>query len=157
MKKWNYSVQLPDESRVAKAVARDVPVSPKKLVNLARAIKGMKLSEAKRFLQLVVEKKEAVPMWRYHGKIAHHRGVADRWGVPQAKYPVKAAKHMLKLLENLEANAENKDLDVERLRIVHVGVHKSYTLKRYMPRAFGRSTPKFKKLSHVEVIAVEEE
>lgn len=155
MKRWNYSIQLEDESRVAKAVARDVPVSPKKLVNLARVIKGMHLEEAKEFLKQVIEKKQPVPLWRYRGKAAHHKGVADRWKVPQARYPVKAARHMLKLLENLEANAENKDLDIESLRIVHVGVHKSYTLKRYMPRAFGRSTPKFKKLSNIEVIAVE--
>ncbi len=155
MKAWNYSVKFEDESRIAKAVARDVPVSPKKVVNLARVLKGMTLEEAKRYLERVIEKKEAVPYWRYNGKIAHKRGIADRWGVASGKYPVKAARYMLKLLRNLEANAENKDLDIERLRLVHIGVHKGITLKRYMPRAFGRSTPKFRKTSNIEVIAME--
>ncbi|MEM1620240.1 MAG: 50S ribosomal protein L22 [Fervidicoccaceae archaeon] len=155
MKRWSYSIQLADEALVAKAVARDLPLSVKRLVNLARAIKGMRLEEARSFLELVAAGKQPVPHWRYKGKTAHHRGVSERWGVPQAKYPVKAARLLLKLLRNLEANAENKDLDLSRLRIIHVGVHKSYTLKRYMPRAFGRSTPKYKRHSHVEIVAVE--
>ncbi len=155
LKAWNYSVKLEDESRIAKAVAREIPVSPKKVVNLARVLKGMNLQEAKEYLERVIEKKEAVPYWRYHGKIAHKRGLGEKWGVPAGKYPVKAAKYLLKLLKNLEANAENKDLDTDRLRIIHIAVHKGATLKRYMPRAFGRSTPKFRKTSNVEVIAME--
>ncbi len=155
MKEWKYSVRVADETKIAKAVARDVPVSPKKIVNLARVIKGMKLEEARKFLEDVIDKRQPVPQWKYKGKIAHHKGVSDRWRIPQAKYPVKAAKYMLKLLRNLEANAENKDLDIDRVRIIHVGVHKSFILKRFMPRAFGRSTPKFRRLSHIEVIAEE--
>ncbi|MEM4933541.1 MAG: uL22 family ribosomal protein, partial [Desulfurococcaceae archaeon] len=29
------------------------------------------------------------------------------------------------------------------------------TIKRYMPRAFGRATPKYRRTSHVEVIVKE--
>ncbi len=155
MKEWNYSLKLEDETRIAKAVARDVSVSPKKLVNLARAIKGMKLEEARSFLEKVAEGKEPVPHWKYKGKIPHHKGVADRWGVPQGKYPVKAAKVMLKLLRNVEANAENKDLDTEKLKIIHVGVQKGPIIKRFMPRAYGRSTPKYRRLSNIEIIVEE--
>jgi len=56
------------------------------------------------------------------------------------------------------ANAENKGLveDVEKLEenliIIHMAAHKGYTLKRYMPRAFGRSSPKFRHSSNVEII-----
>lgn len=156
MSGWNYSIKLEDESKVAKAVARDVPISPKKLVNLARVLKGMKTSEAKAYLERVIRLEEAVPHFTYKGKIPHRRGLGEKWGIPMGKYPVKGAKEMLKLIENVEANAQNKDLNVESLRIIHLSVKKGYMLKRYMPRAFGRSTPKFKRYSNIEIVVKEE-
>jgi len=154
--RWSYSMKFRDESNIAKAMLWDVPVHPKVMREVAEAIKGMRVDEAKKFLQAVIEKKEAVPFRRAHGKQAHRRGLADRWGWPVGRYPVKAAKYMLKLLNNVENNAENKGLDPERLRIVTVAAHKGMVLKRWMPRAFGRATPKNRVRSHVEVIVREE-
>lgn len=153
---WHYSVKTSEE-RSAKSVLWDAPVSPKKMVNLARILKGMKLVEAREFLERVAALKEPVPLFNHKRKQAHHRGVAERYGVPAARYPVKAAKILLKLLKNVENNAEVKGLDVDRLRITHIAVHKGRVLKRWMPRAFGRSTPRFKHLSHVEIVVTEEE
>lgn len=155
VKSWRYSLITEKPESSVRAVARDIPVSYKKLVNLARALKGMSIEEARRYLEGVIKGTEPVPHWTYRKKIPHHKKTSERWGVPQARYPRKAAKYMLKLIQNLEANAEGKGLDVSRLRLVHVGVHKSYTLKRYMPRAFGRATRKFKRFSNVEAIAEE--
>ncbi len=159
MRSWNYSAKVEDDIKVARAVAREVPVSVKKVVNLARALKGMSVSEARRFLEDIIEGKEYTPMWRHRKKIAHHRGVAAKWGVPQGKRPVKAAKYLLKLLDNVVANAENKGLGAEELgdfernlKIIHIAAHKGFTLKRYMPRAFGRSSPKFRHTSNIEII-----
>jgi large subunit ribosomal protein L22 len=153
---WRYSLKLEDERGIAKASIRDAPISPKKVINLARVIRGMKVEDAKRFLEKVIRKEEAVPNWVHSKKIPHRKGLGDRWGIPMGKYPVKAAKIMLKLVKSVEANAENKELDVEKLRIIHVSVKKGYVLKRYMPRAFGRSTPKYRRHSNIE-IAVKEE
>ena len=156
MPKWTYSLKFRDESRIAKAMLWDVPVHPKVMSEVARAIRGMTVGEARRFLERVVRKEEAVPFRRAHGKQAHRRGLADKWGWPVGRYPVKAARYMLKLLDNVENNAEVKGLDPERLRIVHVAAHKGITLKRWFPRAWGRATPKNKVHSHVEVIVREE-
>ena len=156
MPTWHYSVRV-DEERSAKAVVWDAPISPKKVVNLARVIRGMRLGEAKAFLERVATGREPVPLWRHNRKQAHHRGVAERYGVPYARYPVKAARILLKLLENVENNAEVKGLNLERVRIAHIAVHKGRVLKRWMPRAFGRSSPRFRKHSHIEVVVVEEE
>ncbi len=156
MPRWKYSVKFRDESNIAKAVIRNVPVHPKVMTEVAAAIRGMRLQEAREYLRRVVEKKEAVPFRRAHGKQAHRRGLADRWGWPVGRYPVKAAKYMLKLLDNVENNAANKNLDVERLRIIHVAAHKGITLKRFMPRAWGRATPKNRVHSHVEIVVREE-
>ncbi|BAA79320.1 50S ribosomal protein L22P [Aeropyrum pernix K1] len=155
MPRWGYSVKLRDESEVAKAVLRNVPVHPKIMAEVARAISGMRVDEARRYLRAVIEKREAVPFRRAHGKQAHRRGLADKWGWPVGRYPVKAARYMLKLLDNVEANAANKNLDVERLKIIHVAAHKGITLKRWMPRAWGRATPRNRVHSHIEIMVRE--
>lgn len=148
-------MKVRDESKIAKAVIWDVPVHPKVMREVAAAIKGMRVDQAKKYLKRVIEKKEAVPFRRAHGKQAHRRGLADRWGWPIGRYPVKAAKYMLKLLDNVENNAAQKQLDIERLRIIHVAAHKGLVLKRWMPRAYGRATPKNRMHSHIEIIVEE--
>ncbi|MEM0000797.1 MAG: 50S ribosomal protein L22 [Desulfurococcaceae archaeon] len=155
MPTWHYSVKYADESKIAKAVTFDVPVSIKYMREIASTIKGMKLLEAIRFLEDVSKLKQPVPFRRYHGKVSHKRGLADRFKWPAGRYPVKGAKYALELLKNVKANAENKGLDASKLVIVHVAAHRGITIKRYMPRAFGRATPKYRRTSHVEVIVKE--
>ncbi|MEM0246958.1 MAG: 50S ribosomal protein L22 [Desulfurococcaceae archaeon] len=155
MPTWHYSVKYADESKIAKAVTFDVPVSIKYMREIASTIKGMKLLEAIRFLEDVSKLKQPVPFRRYHGKVSHKRGLADRFKWPAGRYPVKGAKYVLELLKNVKANAENKGLDASKLVIVHVAAHRGITIKRYMPRAFGRATPKYRRTSHVEVIVKE--
>lgn len=155
MPEWHYSVRFVDESKIAKAMRWDVRVHPKVMREVCAAIKGMTLKEAKEFLQRVIRKEEAVPFRRAHGKLPHRRGLADKWGWPIGRYPVKAARALLKVLENAENNAEVKGLDLERLRVIHASAHKGLTMKRYMPRAFGRATPSFRVTSHVEVVVAE--
>ncbi len=152
---WRYSVHV-DEEKSAKAMVWDAPISYKKAVELARVIKGMKVDEARKLLERVIRLEEPIPVRRYSGKQAHHRGLAAKYKWPAGRYPVKAAKIFLKLLENVVNNAENKGLDPSRLRIYHIAVHKGRILKRWMPRAFGRATPKFKHYSHIEIVVVEE-
>ena len=131
------------------ASLRDVDVSYKEMVELLDVIRGKKLSEARRILEDIAEMRRPIPFRRHYGKVGHRRGMGP------GRYPVKAARKVLALLDNVENNAEFKGLDVDNLWIVHIAAHKGMTIKRYMPRAFGRSTPKIKQLVHVEV-AVEE-
>jgi large subunit ribosomal protein L22 len=155
MPTWKYSFKFRDESKIAKAMMWDVPVHPKIMREVAEAIRGMNLQKAKVYLERVVEKKEAVPFRHAHRKQAHRKGLADKWGWPIGRYPVKAAKYMLKLLNNVESNAEYKDLNPEKLKIIAIAVHKGLTLKRWMPRAYGRASPKNRVHSHVEIAVME--
>ncbi|ADV65471.1 50S ribosomal protein L22 [Desulfurococcus mucosus] len=155
MPTWHYSVKYRDESKIAKAVRYDIPVSVKYMREIAYTLKGMRLSDAIRFLEDVIKMKQAVPFRRYNGKLSHKRGLADRFKWPIGRYPVKGAKYALEVLRNVEANAEEKGLSKERLVIVHIAAHKGITLKRYMPRAFGRATPKFRRMSNLEVVVGE--
>ncbi len=155
MPTWQYSVKLYDEKKIAKAVKYDIPVSIKIMSETVRVIRGKKLEDARRILEDVVKLKKPIPFRRYHGKIPHKHGLSNEYGWPAGRYPVKAARYLLELLREVEANAENKGLDKEKLVIYHIAAHKAPTLKRYMPRAFGRATAKFRRMCHVEIIVKE--
>lgn len=139
-----------DPEKSVKASLRDVSMSYKATVETLKLIKGRKLSEAKRILEEVVSMKRPVPFTKYNGKVGHKRGISG-----PGRYPVKVAKKLLELLDNLENNAEFKGLDVDNVWIVHAAAHKSIKVRGYMPRAFGRATPYFDQLVHVEVIGEE--
>ncbi|MFN4046423.1 MAG: 50S ribosomal protein L22 [Acidilobaceae archaeon] len=155
MPEWSYSLKFRDEASIAKAMMWDVPVHPKVMREVCEAVRGMKVKEAKEYLRRVIDKVEPVPFRRAHRKQAHKRGLAEKWGWPAGRYPVKAARYLLKLLDNVENNAEVKGLDVDRIKIIHIASHKGLTIKRWMPRAFGRATPKFRVTSHLEVMVSE--
>ena len=59
------------------------------------------------------------------------------------------------LFRSLESNAEYKGMDLDRLKIINATVHKGRLLKRFIPRAMGRSSPKNDALVHVEFVAQE--
>ena len=67
------------------------------------------------------------------------------------------ATEILKILEGAEANAEYKGLDIEQLRIVHASAYPGMKIKRFIPRAFGRSSPRYNTLTHVELVLEEME
>jgi large subunit ribosomal protein L22 len=107
------------------------------------------MDEAMSYLEDVIAKKRAVPFKNHKKKVAHKR--LEKWYA--GRYPEKAAKHILKVLQNLDANAEYKGLEKENLVIIHAQAKRGRFLKRYMPRAYGRATPKFKILTTVEFVA----
>jgi len=155
MPTWHYSYKVRDESKIAKAVAFDIPVSIKVMREVVAAIRGLKVGEARKLLEDVINLKQPIPFKRYKGKLSHKRGLADKYKWPIGRYPVKAAKYLIKLLDHVVANAENKGLNKDNLIILHIAAHKGITLKRYMPRAFGRATPWFRRTCHVEIVVGE--
>ena len=46
-------------------------------------------------------------------------------------------------------------MDLDRLKIINATVHKGRILKRFIPRAMGRSSSKNNALIHVEIVAQE--
>ena len=152
MPTWRYSIEPRDEEKVAKASLRESSISYKHAVEIARELRGMLVDEAKKYLEDVMAMKRAIPFKRYNKKVPHRRGLY-KWH--SGRYPVKAAKYFLKLLDNLENNAEYKGLDTSRLRIIHCIALKGRKREKYIQRAYGRSSPYFNYLTHVEVIARE--
>jgi len=152
MPKFGYSVTELDTEKTVKASGRELKISPKHAIEVCRTIKGMRLGKAKRFLEQVMEKKQPVPFRRFTKKLGHRHGMHKAM---VGKYPVKAAAEILNVLESAEGNAEFKGLDTERLRIRHISAYPGVKLKRAIPRAMGRSSPKNNTLTHVEVVLEE--
>jgi large subunit ribosomal protein L22 len=150
MARVGYAYKPEDETKAAKAMGYEMPISFKHAVEICAAIRGKKVEDAIKYLEDVVAMKRAVPFKKYKKKVAHKRGL-EKWYA--GRYPQKAAKYILKVLKNLEANAEYKGLEKDRLIIVHAQAKKGRVLRRYMPRAFGRATPKFQVLTTVEFVA----
>ena len=69
----------------------------------------------------------------------------------------KAALPIRKLLDSAVANAEGRNMDLDKLVVASVVVDKGAVMKRWLPRAHGRETPLKKQTSHVTVELVEAE
>jgi len=151
MAKLGYSAQDLDDETTVRAYGRELPISPKKSVELARALRGKKVDSAKEYLERVIALDQPVPMRRYHTMIAHKHGVGP------ARYPVKVARHFLKVIQSAEENAGYKGLEVDNMRIRVLAAHKGPTTKGRMPRAQGRSTPWNQETVNLEVILEEVE
>ncbi|MCJ7614394.1 50S ribosomal protein L22 [Candidatus Bathyarchaeota archaeon] len=154
MPKWGYSITDIDHEKTAKSSGRELRVSHKHAREVCKTIKGMKLDQAKNYLKQVILKKKAVPFRRYNKKVGHRHGLEKTCA---GRYPVKAATEILNVIEGAEANAEYKGLDMERLRIIHASAYPGMKIKRYISRAFGRSSPRFNTLTHVELVLEEME
>ncbi|MHA1278641.1 MAG: 50S ribosomal protein L22 [Candidatus Helarchaeota archaeon] len=152
---YGYSITGLDPDKTAIASGRDVRCSPKHAREVCNTIKGMLIENAKTFLDNVILQVQAVPFKRHNKKQAHRKGL-DRFKWPAGRYPVKAAQEVLNIINNAENNAEYKGLDLDRVRIIHAATHRGRKIKKYIPRAFGRSTPYFKTLTHIEIVLEEE-
>ena len=114
----------------------------------------MKLERAKSFLEKVIRMEQSVPYRRHKKKQAHRSDLKEfKWYA--GRYPQKAAARIYEILSSVESNAEYKGLDIDLCRIIHAASHRGRIIKRYIPRARGRSTAKFKHLSHVEIVIYE--
>jgi large subunit ribosomal protein L22 len=151
MGRFSYSFQNFDPDRMARASGRDLRISPKHSVELLREIRGMMLNDALRYLDDVIALKRPVPMKRFNDSQGHKPGR----GFGPGRYPVKVAKAVKKILLNVKNNAEQKGLDVDRLKIIHAAAHRGPVLRGYIPRAFGRATPFNEETTHIEIVVEE--
>ena len=101
----------------------------------------------------VIDLKRAVPFRRFNGMVGHRRGK----GFGPGRYPKKAAKVILKLLEDCESNAEYSGLNTDSLFIKHIVSHRGRVIHGWMPRAHGRATDWDIHTVNIELILEERE
>lgn len=151
MARYRYAFQGFDSTRHVRASLRERGISHKHAREVAKAISGLRVEKARDYLLAVINKERAIAFGRYKGQVGHR---ADP-GMMAGRYPEKTAHEFIKTLDNLEANAGYQGLDVDRLKIINATVHKGVTIKRIIPRAQGRATPKNNVMTHLELVAVE--
>lgn len=159
---------LSDDGRAkyARAISRDVDISRKAAVEIARTIRGWPLQDALEYLEAVQRKEIHVP-YHFHKKQVTHRrrktfkgettGEIHRILGPSGRYPVLAAHHFVRALRYAEAYAEERDLDPDWLRLEHIAAHLAETHTSWMPRAHGRTTPKKRHRVNIEVVVREDD
>ncbi|MDD5959377.1 MAG: 50S ribosomal protein L22 [Methanobrevibacter wolinii] len=151
-KKYAYNEKENEEKQTARAMARSLKVSPKHCVDICNAIRGMDVQKAKAYLNDVIAEKQAVPFKKHNKKVGHRKGMK---GWTAGRYPVKAAKQVLRVLKNAEANAEYKGMDTENLKIEHISSHRGMVIRGAIPRAFGRVTPFNTPTTHIQIVLME--
>jgi large subunit ribosomal protein L22 len=156
MPNWGYSFieQKYDTERTAKASGRDLRIKPKHAREICAVIKGMTVDRAKEFLENVIQLNQSVPFRRHKKKLPHRKDLKQfNWYT--GRYPQKAAARIYEVLSAAESNGEYKGLDIDMCRIIHAASHRGRIIKRYIERARGRSTAKYKTLTHVEIVIYE--
>ena len=150
MGRLNYS--LTPAGRSSRAMGMELHVSPKHAREICRTLRGMRANLARAYLEDVIALKRAIPFKRYRRNVAHRHGLV---GWDAGRYPEKAAKAVLIVLDNALANAEYKGMESEKMRIFHAGTKKGRTIRGWMPRAMGRATPKNTETVSVEMVLTE--
>lgn len=147
MGKFGYTIDA-DPERTAKALGYEMRISPKKAYEVCKAIRGMKVKKAIDFLQDIIDFQKPLRLRRYLRECAHKKGK----GFGAGRYPVKAAKAILEVIEDAKNNAEYKGWDADEMRILQIAAHRGRKIKNWMPRARGRSTEWFEQTTNIEVI-----
>jgi large subunit ribosomal protein L22 len=129
----------------ARALGKNMPISWKDATEIGRFISGDTVEKAENKLEKVVEKELHVPYTKFDSDAGHKSGDGDSGG-----YPVKAAEHMLEVVQEAASNAEHQGLNPGALHVENVITNKG-TEYATPSRFRGRET----KAAHVNVIVEE--
>lgn len=144
MAKHKYAVDNKNKEHSSKAVGRSLPISTKHSVEICRCIRNKPIERAKNILKDAISKKKPIPFKRFK-TISHKPGK-----MASGRYPVKASKEILQLVESAEANAQFKGLNVSNLIVSHICAHKAST-----PYHYGRQKRRKMKRTNVEILLEE--
>lgn len=152
MARIEYSQKIGGDN-IAKAKANELNMSPKHSIEIATFIRHQRVNDAIAYLNEVITLKKAIPFRRFNRNVAHKRGLPGNWDA--GRYPVKASKAYIRVLESVKKNAEYIGLDAENLEIIHVSANRGRAQKAFFPRAMGRATPKVRESVNLEIIVRE--
>lgn len=145
-----YTVEK-DLEKSARAYGYELRCSQKDSMNLAHAIQGMTVESAKKYLNEIIALRRPLPAIYHKKKRLHQKGIGP------GSFPKKAAQYMLKVVENVQNNAEYKGFDIDKMKITHISAYQGRIVRGIMPRAHGRATDKNETTTDVEIILEEVE
>ena len=129
---------------MARARGIAMPISFKHSVEICRFIKNKNINDAKKILEKVMLKEIAIPFKKYNFDLGHKTKIGP------GRYPEKASKQFIKLIEEVEANAQFKGLNTSNLVITHISAHNSGKAWHY-----GRKSRRKMKRTNVEIVIEE--
>ena len=129
---------------MARAIGMALPISFKQSVEVCAFIKNKNVNYAKKILKNVIEKKIAIPFRRYNWDLSHKKNIGP------GRFPEKVSKELLKLIDNVEANAQFKGLNTSNLIISHISTHNAGKTWHY-----GRKTRRRMKRTNIEIVVEE--
>lgn len=153
-KKYNFQKAV-NPKKIAKSCKQNAKISTKYAVEFSNYFKNKPLDKAMKICEDIIEKKDHLPLKKYRLKVAHRKGIAKR-KTPTGRYPVNTAKEILALLNDVKNNAENLNLDTERLKIIHMFVVKGITRRKTQPLGRIGNKQRESKSTNIEVIVLEE-
>jgi large subunit ribosomal protein L22 len=152
MARIEYSQKISGDT-IAKAKANELNMSPKHSIEIATFIRHQRVNDAITYLNDVIGLKKAIPFRRFNRNVAHKRGLPGNWDA--GRYPVKASRAYIRVLESVKKNAEYIGLDADNLEIIHVSANRGRAQKSFFPRAMGRATPKVRETVNIEIVVRE--
>ncbi len=114
-----------NEGKSAIANGLNLPISIKHAVHISKMIRGKNVATAKIILQEVIDEKKPVPFRTNANGMGHKKGPLGA-----GRYPQKACKNILSLLESAEKNASFKGMNTSTLHITSLVPSKGPTVMR---------------------------
>lgn len=150
--KIGYSYVSKTPEKAVKACGKDFDISFKDSVNVANALKGMKLEDAMKYLDDVIAYNDFIPYTKFRKGVSHRSKVGGKGG--PGRYPVKICKYVLKLLRSAERNAEhNPGINTKDLMISHIQA--SQGMKRRKVKPTGRRATYATRATHIQLVLEE--
>ena len=143
------AVSDPDTS--AKAIGKEMPISPKLAREVCGMVRGKKVDSAIKTLEGVAALEVPVPLKRYNKRVSHKPGVGP------GRYPKKVAEAVLAVIKSAVANAEYKGLNTDDMVIKTITAARGRVTPGHMARAHGRATEWNQDTVNIEVIIEEVE
>lgn len=138
-----YAFQEFNSEKMARALGVSLPISTKHSVEICKMIRLKNLQKAKAALEKVIAMDMPLRFTRFKHKVAHKKKIGA------GRYPVKACREILKMLNSVEANAQVKNLDLNNLIIRHASANKAGNQFHY-----GRNR-RLMKRTHLELVVEE--
>ena len=140
-----------DPDTTAKAIGKEMPISPKFTREICGLVRGMKVNTAIKTLEGVIALETPVPLKRYNKRVSHKQGVGP------GRYPKKAATAVLGVVKSAVANAEYKGLNTDNMIVRTITASRGRVTPGHMARAHGRATEWNQDTVNLEVIIEEVE
>lgn len=154
MVKKNYQALPGKQSKTAKALITNAPVSLKYSTEICNQIRGKPVEKMIEWMKRIILHEDHLPLRMYHKKVGHRKGTAKQ-GVKAGRYPERNAAKFIELLELAKSNADFKGLDTEKLIVLTAFA--SQGVKKYGHQSKGRISGKvhLRKSTNIEVIVME--